>query len=453
MPVSDPRRGNAAAAADAYAEGVVEARLGRPALDILEATVVLEAWTGVPAQSAMSSAPGLIASDYRPPAAKAVIEPAEDREQQSVVAEGMTLMLSIISVAAWAVPLGKDYGPHVLANAIRLALPIAVAMQWGLRSRYLGRRNGLALFGRDGIALCILALLALKLPVGLAHSSGPLAATLVAIWVGGTIVSRRGWGLIYAVALVGATVALDQRAPALPVFVGLTAFTLILSVAAVLTSARGTDERPGSVSRALLAAILGGCIGTLLVADPSLGWGVRGLHPAISLLPSVVGSLWGGYYLWNIYEVIPRGLSGTPLARGSNAALRGPAMSIFVGAMMRLIGTTVLLSAVVMLIGRWTNGTDATSLLVAFGGVAALSLLIGLLESLSLRRAALTAAAAAVAAELAWPLLSARYGLHWHVSGAALVVGVSVGVLLSLPPLFVRFARSGNVLATNLWIQ
>jgi len=441
------------AANSAYAEGVIEARLGRPALDILEATVVLEAWTGAPARSAMSTAPDLVSSDFRPRDANPSLEASEDREQQSVVAEGITLVLSILSVAAWAIPLSRDYGPHVLAHAIRFALPIAVALQWGLRSRYLGRRHALAIFGRDGIAFCALAMLAVELPLALIHKSGPIAATFVAIWVGGAIVSRRGWGLVYATTLVIATIALDRHAPANLVLGSLTAFTLIVCMVGVLTRRQSTDERAGSIPRALLATLLGGCTGALLVADPTLGWGVRGLHPAVSLIPSVIGSFWGGYYLWNLYDVIPRGLSGMPLASGSSAAFRGPGMSIFLGAMLRLVGTTVVLSAVVSLIGHWTHGADAPSLFVAFGSVALLSLLIGLLESLALRRAALVAAAAAVAAEVAWHELAWRSGIHWHVSGAALIVGASVGMLLALPPLIVRLARSGSVLATTLWIQ
>ena len=128
-------------------------------------------------------------------------------------------------------------------------------------------------------------------------------------------------------------------------------------------------------------------------------------------------------------------------------------MSIFIGAMARLLGATVVLSAIVMLAGRWTHGSDQTSLFIAFAGVALVSLLIGLLESLALRRAALIAAAAAVAAEFAWYNLATHWGIHWHIAGAALVVGATVGVLFSLPPLIRRLARSGNALATTLWIQ
>jgi hypothetical protein len=431
-----------------HAEAVVAARLGRPPRDYLEAAVVLEAWTGKPAQVAMSDARGLVTLDSSPPRARSRIEPADDELKRSVMAEGITLVLLIVSVAAWAAPIRKHLGPDVLAHAIRVALPIAVALQWGLRSRYLSRRDGLSCLARDGFAFCALAVVLIEVPLALIPSWGPVAAMLVPVWVGGTVLTRRGWGLIYAAVLVLGTVALDANGPPYVVLGALTAITLLMCLTAILTCGPRTDVRAGSVQRALLAALLGGSIGVLLVGDRSLGWGVHGVHPAIALLPSVIGSFWGGYYLWNFYDAIPRGLRGVPLNSASRAALSDPAMSIFVGAVWRLLTATIVLSAVVIAIGRWTHGADAPSVFLAFGCAGLVSLLIGLLESFALHRAALIAAAAALAAEFSW-----LYLVDVHVPGGALAVGATVGVLLTLPPLLLRLARSGRVLATTLWIQ
>lgn len=434
--------------ADPHAEAVVEARLGRPARDLLEATVVLEAWIGTPARHALTAARDLLDLDGPPLHARTNVEPSDDHEQRSVVAEGITLVLLILSVAAWAAPINKRLGPNVLAHAIRVALPIAVALQWGLRSRYLSRRDGLASLARDGAVFCTLAIVVIELPLVLLPKWGPIAAMLVPVWVGGTVLTRRGWGLIYAAVLVLGTIALDRHQSPYVVLGALTAITLLMCLAALLTRRGLTDERPGSMRRALLAALLGCCIGVLLVADPSLGWGVHGVHPAIALLPSVIGSFWGGYYLWNFYDAIPQRLRGVPLNDASRAALTDPAMSIFVGAVLRLVGATLVLSAVVIAVGNWTHGTDAISVFIAFGCVGLVALLMGLLESFALPSAALLAITAALAAELAW-----RYMVHSQVAGAALAIGAAVGVLLSLPPLVGRLARSGRVLATMLWIQ
>ena len=125
-----------------------------------------------------------------------------------------------------------------------------------------------------------------------------------------------------------------------------------------------------------------------------------------------------------------------------------PAMSIFLGGIARLLGATFVLSAIVVALGHWTHGTDEWSVFVAFGLVGLLTLLVGLLEAFALHRAALIATALALATEL---LL--RGSIHIHVSGGALVAGAAVGVMLALPILLVRLARSGGVLATTLWIQ
>ncbi|MBV9335317.1 MAG: hypothetical protein JO243_05420 [Solirubrobacterales bacterium] len=373
--------------------------------------------------------------------------PDED-EQQGVVVEGIALVLSILSVAAWATPLGRALGDGVLAKAIGVALPTSVALQWALRSRYLSRRSGLAMLARDGLAFCTVTALVIGLPLALIPAWGPVAAMLVAIWVGGTVVTRRGWGLLYALTLVATSVALAHHASPYLVLGILTAFTLGVALAAVLTRRSATAERAGTASRALMAGVLGGCIGVLLVGDPSLGWGVHGVHPAIALVPSVIGSFWGGYYLWNLYEAVPRGLSGVPLHRAGRAAMTDPAMMLFLGAIVRLVGTTVVLSGVLLLIARWTHGTDDVSVLVAFGCVALVSLMVGLLESLGRRRAALLACSAALAVELAWPRL-----VGTHVAGGALAAGAIVGIALTIPPLLVLLSRSGRVLATTLWIQ
>jgi hypothetical protein len=75
-------------------------------------------------------------------------------------------------------------------------------------------------------------------------------------------------------------------------------------------------------------------------------------------------------------------------------------------------------------------------------------MLIGLLESFALQWAALFAATAALATELACVSLSLT-----HAPGGALAAGATVGVLVTLPVLLVRLARSGRVLATTMWIQ
>ena len=430
-----------------HAAGVVAARLGRPPRDVIEAAIVLEAWTGTPAEPAMAAAGDIVPRGGDPLRVKGrVISPEDDAQESSVVVEGIALVLSILAIAAWAGPLSRGLGPDVFARAIQVALPIAFAIQWGLRSRYLSRDAGLALLARDGAAWCLLAVV-LGVALALIPRWGPTAAMLLGIWVSGTVMIRRGWGMVYALALIATAEALDRHAEPTIALPALTAFALVMCVASVLTRREPTDERPGTAMRAAIAAWLGGCVGVLLVADPSLGWGVHGVHPAIALIPSIIGSFWGGYHMWSLHEEVPRGLSGVSLDGASRRGLRDPAMSIYIGAVLRVVLATVVLSGLVIGIGRWTQGTDRWSVFVAFGVVALLSLQVGLLESLGHQRPALIAMAAALSVEFAWPHFVAP------VPGCALVAGAVTGFLVTLPPLMVLLARSGRVLATTLWIQ
>jgi hypothetical protein len=433
---------------DLYAQSVLDARLGRPARDVLEATVVLEAWTGRPAKDAMRSASDLVRLDGPQVKTLSRVDPFADSERTSVIAEGITLVLLIVSIAAWATPISKELGTDVLGHAIRVALPIAVAIQWGLRSRYLGRPHGLALLARDGLAFWALLLFAIDVPLMFQSGWGPVAAMLIPIWVGGAVLTRRGWGLIYAAVLVVATLALSKGLETYAVLGALTALTLAMCAAAVYSRRQQTDARAGTAARAAMAALIGGLLGVLLVADPTLSWGVHGTHPALALLPSVIGSYWGGYYLWNFYDAVPRGLRGVSLKRAGGIGFSDPAMAIFVGALARLIGATVVLSAVVIALSDRFGGTDNVSVFIAFGCVGTVSMLVGLLESFALQSAALFAASAAVATEITCVSLSLT-----QAPGAALAAGATVGVLVSLPPLLVRLAHSGRVLATTLWIQ
>ena len=120
----------------------------------------------------------------------------------------------------------------------------------------------------------------------------------------------------------------------------------------------------------MLAGLIGGFIGILLVADPSLGWGVHGLDPSIALLPSAIGSFWGGYYLWNFYgEDSTWPAAAVPHSRSKPHRDVGPGDVDLHRWNRATAGATLALSAIVIGVGHWTHGTDAASVFVAFGSV------------------------------------------------------------------------------------
>lgn len=428
------------------AGAVVHARLGRAPQDMLEAAVVLEAWGGMSAEAALRLGsrvmlPGLRSTDPRR------WRPSDPEGRRAVVAEGIALLAAILAIAAWAVPLSAALGNNVFERALRLALPVTLALQWAVRSRYLSRRAGLVCIAEDWVALT-LAVAAIEACVFAVPESGPIAAMLVAVWGGGTVLTRRGWGLAYAAMLVAATAGLIGGLPAVATLIVLTGVMAATVVAAVATATGLAIAAPGRLTRALAAGVIGGLLGLLLVGDPSLGWGIHGAFPALALVPSVIGSFWGGYHLWQFHEEIPRSLRGVELSRASASMLRGPATDIVLAALGRLIGITVALSLLVMLVAEWTSGTDAASLFVAFGCAALVCMFVSLLESLGYVRWAFLSAAASLAVEL---VVSDWLGSS--IAGAGLIAGGVVGTLLALAPLVGLLRFPGRTLATALWIQ
>ena len=432
---------------DDQAGGIVHARLGRPAQDLLEAVVVLEAWGGVPSQSALALDAVVVPDGVVPAPVPARRVERDDEEREGIVAEGIALLVAIVAVAAWAGPLSQQLGTAALEHALRVALPLTLALQWTLRSRYLSRRGGVRCLAEQRLAV-LLATLGVGGALLLIPGAGPLVALFAVIWVGGAVLARRGWGLAYAALVAGEAFALAAHAPAhtsLALLGGAIAAACVLAVA---TTRGTTAEAPGRLSRALAAGAIGALLGGLLVGDSSLGWGVHGAFPGLALAPSVIGSLWGGYHLWQFHAAVPRGLRGVPLALASGTIRGGPAAQILIGALVRLVGVTTLLSLAVVAAAPWTDGTDQTGLFVAFGSAGLVSLFVSLHESLGYARWAFVVALASLAVELALD--------RWLVApppGLALSAAGAVGTLLALGPLVRQLRSPGRMLATALWIK
>jgi hypothetical protein len=429
------------------AGGIVHARLGRAPQDLLEAVVVLEAWGGVPTLVAFGVGGDVLAAAGQPDRPQRRWAAPEEGGRESVVAEGVALLVAILAVAAWAGPLSAALGPAVLERALQISLPLTLCLQWAVRSRYLSRRAGMRLLVEDQVPLVLLIGL-LGTALALLPPFGPIAGIFVAVWVGGTVLARRGWGLLYGALVLGEALALELGAPARDSLVVLAGVTLLGVLIAIATGRVTTNESPGRVGRALTAGVIGALLGGVLVGDRSLGWGVHGAFPALALVPSVVGSFWGGYHLWQFHEAIPRELRGISLGHAGGRLGRGPAGQIVAGALARLIGVTAVLSALVLGAAVWTRGTDHGSLFIAFGCAALVCLFVSLHESLGYLRWACFSAAAGLAAELA-----VQHWLVTSVPGMGLIVGGMLGTLLALGPLVLRLRSSSRVLATALWIK
>jgi hypothetical protein len=423
------------------ARAVVEARLGRPAQDKLEAAVVLEAWGGLRAADALERAPEVIRRADAPAAA----QPDRSDSQAGIAssaAEGISLILAVLAVAAWAAPVSAHLGAAVWDGAVRLALPITLALQWIIWSRHLRGGDGLGSLKHEG-PVGIAALLLVEAILFALGPTGAVAGTLVAIWVGGTVLVDRGWVIWYLLQLTVIGVALTVGADPL-VLLGIGALATLAAVGAALATSTSPGQRPAGWGRALVAGAIGAGLGALLVADHTIGWGFRGALPALALIPSTVGGFWGGRYLSRIHVNLASALRGVPAARADECA-GGPGLTILAGAVLRLVALTAALSGLCVLVAPAMSGTVATSLFVGFGCLALATLVVSLLVSLGRLGWALFAVAVAVGCELLLlPVTSA--------AGSGLVLGATIAVVLSVPPIVMALLRPGRALATAVWI-
>jgi hypothetical protein len=228
----------------------------------------------------------------------------------------------VVAIALWAEPLAAALGVSAVERALRVALPVTVALQWALHARHLGRPSGITgLAGRGGVlvAAAVAIVSACALALG---QPGLLAGLLTVTWTGGTILIARGWALAYCVAVLAAVPILLAGAPVLTVVAAVAAATVLGVAWALRTAASGTSA-PGRWSRTLGVGLTGGGVGLLLVADPSVSW-AGGAAAALALLPSAAGALWAGRYLWKLAGAFPQALAGLPAcAAQPHSAPRG----------------------------------------------------------------------------------------------------------------------------------
>ena len=428
-------------------QGVVEARLGRPPQDMLEAAVVLEAWGGVPARDALAAGRALMRAPARPQESSVARLQGPSEAEEGFLVEAIAFVMAVVAIACWAVPLASSLGAGVVQRALIVALPVTLALQWSLRSRYLGRPDGLAHLGRRPYVLGLGAVVVVALPLALMGLAGAVAGLMTLTWTGGTILIRRRWAAGYVGVIIAATVAMLAGIAPLGVLGVAAAITTLGVLAAVRAPTAGSLHPPGRWGRALSAGAIGIGLGVMLVADRNVNWS-GGAVTAIALLPSTVASFWGGYHLWRFQQAIPRALSGVALRDAEARRLAWGPLRILLGAVVRLAALTTVLSAAVLAGCAWAGqDTVGIGVLVGFGLIALATLLVSLLEAVGRARWALVGVVLAIAAEVAIGLAD------WTpFSAAALTVGGAVAVLVALPAAMALLSRPARTLATSLWI-
>jgi hypothetical protein len=425
---------------------LVEARLGRPPQDALEAAVVLEAWAGVPAQRALETARALMPRLPAEPLASSS-KPAASRRPPGLLLEGTAFIVTVAAIALWAEPLVGALGVDAVKRALGLALPLTLALQWALMTRHLGRPSGLAgLVARRG-ALSLTAVALVAVPTALLGQAGALAGLLTVTWTGGSILIRRGWAAGYCAVVAAAVPAMLAGAPALAVVTAVTAITVVTAAWGLTTTGVWSAAIPGRWGKTLASGLIGAGIGVVLVGDPSVSW-TGGAAPALALLPSAAGALWAGQHLWKLADAFPRAITGVPACEApAGPAARWPApLATLLAAVWRLAALTATGSAALLALTPWLGAGASVGVLAGFGIVALATLLVGLLVSLGRPAIAAAGVAGAVAAELVVRQGDALF------AGAALLAGGTLAVLVLLPAALALLARPARTLATTLWI-
>ena len=426
---------------------LVEARLGRQPQDMLEAAVVLEAWSGVPAQAALDAASATM------PAEPALPQPSvgrlpRHRAGDGVLADGAAFLVTVVAIACWAAPLSDDVGLHAVERGLTVALPLTLALQRVLGSRFLDRPQGIARLARHKLALLAGAVAVLLLPALVLGTGGALAGLLTLTWTGGTVLIRRRWPAAYMTIILLATAAMLAGAPALAVVAVAAAATLIAVGVALRRAGGGVPRRsPGRAEPVAIAGAIGVGLGAMLVLDRTVSW-TDGTVPALALIPSTLAALLAAHHLRHLELAIPKALSGVAAAGGGARGLGAGPTRVLLGALGRLLALSAVLSAPLLLVSPWLGqSARGAGVLTGFALIALASMLVGLLESLGRGRWALVAVACGASAEA-----SVRLGDVDPFPGTGIVVGGAVVAALVLPVVVALLRRPATTLATALWI-
>jgi hypothetical protein len=427
----------------------VEARLGRPPQDALEAAVVLEAWGGVRSARAVPLAERIMAEERGGRARRD--DPASGEEIASPLGPldylGLTLIVAV--VAAWSGPLAAQLDGDAVSTAWRVALPISLGLQWIVRRRYLAGQSRLGSLRRGGAFLAFAgAAVATVPPIALGDAGVP-AAALILSWTGAMIVALRGWALPSGIALAAIAVGVGGDLPAPAALAGLGIASLVLTGLAVATAPSPAEE-PAPWGRAAASGLVGAGLGLVLVSDPGIGWGVRGALPVLAFLPSFTGGLWASIHLRSIWEAVPRSARATPLGEDERRPLWNPTTAVLAGAAGRLFLAVVALSGVVAVAAAAQGASLGVALgtLVGFAVVVLASLAAGLLDSCNETWTAVVAVFVADAVVLAADVVS----MGEAHAGVTLVLGGSIVLAVAGPRVLELVRRPGRRLATSLLI-
>jgi hypothetical protein len=402
----------------------VRAALGRAPQDRLEATVVLESW-GVSSDLALAVArPAREASpvsSWRPDR-----EMGGTTELQETL-EVVGLLAGIMAATICAGPMISRLGPSA-DQAWRIALPVTLAAQWTLR-RYdralsaSGHRERLSGFRSGGWAAVTVVVALLELILLTRSPVAGAALSLVVLWTGGLLLSRRGWAFAYVGLLVMGALGVNLRLPLVPVVAAESETMIALVVVGVLTSYR-SQQMPGSWLNALRSGCVGALLGCMIVsvALPGSAGGVRLL--GLAMAPSLLGSVVWFYFMaafWNLLY------PGVGLSRDSGSLVATHRMSRLINlvavAGYCLIALVVSFAALAIAHGLGIASRDPSLILLDLGTIGLAGVLFAWLDVLGRANTALVVECCTLGAGLVvHSLVRSGFTPYAELAGAVLAV-------------------------------
>jgi hypothetical protein len=403
----------------------VEAHLGRPPADALEAAVVLEAWGGVRARPALELGAALV--DTVPPHKPAPAFRKAESTRSASGQEGLALAGALLATATWVAPLAGIFGAVASQQAWTTALPLSLGTQWLVRRRFLGGLEGLA--GKRNALICLIA--GALVAAGLSFVPDrriALGCALAIAWVSVPVVVQRGWGFPYAAVLVAVGAGLHLDLPLHAHLAGLFAVPVV-AIAAALATRPATPRLLGPWRLALPAGLAGALVGVFIALA---GGDPRGVAPDLALLafmPALLGTLWGAQYLAQIWDLSVERFH-RPAGDGlGSAETRRYARHVLAGALGRLVLATGGMAAVVLVtsVGARQQPIGTMAWILGLSSAMGLvGLVVVLLEAFGRQLWAILTAALATA-----PLLLRTNGLDLGSHGGAVLAAVCIGLLAS----------------------
>ena len=423
-----------------------DAHLRRGTQDNLEGAVVLEAWGGFAPGAAFGLPSGRALVDRQPFENRSV---RSDPLDSALALGDVGFVVGILGMGFYLSSLSAELGARTVDMAWRIALPISLALQWGMRRRYLSGADGLGRLRNDPrVLVLVLAAIALCAPI---RPGGWLAGCLIGIWVGGFVLTRLGRGLAFGAALLGGAAVLAAGAPAPLVLAGFAAVALTTAVVGVRRRPV-SDRLPGGLERGIVAGLIGAGVGGVLVLEPRFLWNGRPALVAITVVPALLGSVWGGWHMGKLWKVLPEALVGRPFDPtpvGADGGGIHVVRALLSGALVRLVLGAVACSAPIVAWAASGAGAlrDVWSLLGAHLLLGIAGLFVSLHEAFDRWGTALLSVLAGC---IACVIVNLADPGHALVPGSRIAIGALVVIVASGPALLRVVSHPARTLAARV---